>query len=117
MEGNDSHELRVQEKKATEELSKLPEAEKAVLQPALELQKQRNDLFLAFLSELRALEYKYDQQYTPLYNQRSELIKNTPHFWLKALKNNEMISTMIFDQDDELLKYIIDIKQCSIIQN
>lgn len=110
MEGNDSHELKLQEKKADEELSKLPEEEKVFVQPVLELQKQRNTLFLAFLGELRALEHKYDQQYTPLYEQRSQVIKNAPEFWLKVLKNNPLTSTMVFDQDEQLLKHLIDIK-------
>lgn len=110
MEGNDSHELKLQEKKAEDELSKLPEEEKAYVKPALELQKQRNTLFLTFLNELRALEYKYDQQYAPLYEQRSQIIKNAPSFWLKVLKNNPLTSTMIFEQDEELLKHLIDIK-------
>ena len=113
MEGNDSHELRAQEKKATEELSKLPEAERVQLQPTLDLQKQRNDLFLTFLGELRALEFKYDQQYAPLYDQRAEIVKTSPEFWLKVLKNNPMISTMIFEQDEELLKSLINIRHIS----
>ena len=113
MEGNDSHELRAQEKKATEELSKLPESERVLLQPTLDLQKQRNDLFLTFLDELRALEYKYDQQYAPLYDQRAEIVKNSPQFWLKAMRNNPMISTMIFEQDEELLKFLINISHIS----
>jgi nucleosome assembly protein 1-like 1 len=115
MEGNDSHELRVQETKAEEELSKLPEPEKVVLKPVLELQKQRNSLFLSFLDELRALEYKYDQKYQPLYDQRVEISKKTDGFWLKILKNNPMTSSMIFDQDENLLKYLIDIKHTSEI--
>lgn len=80
MEGNDSHELRLQEKKAETELSKLPEPEKQLISPLLSLQTQRNTLFLNFLSELRALEYKYDQKYLPLYNSRFEIIKNSPNF-------------------------------------
>lgn len=113
MEGNDNHELRVQEKKAAEEVSKLPESEKAILQPALDLQKQRNDLFLTFLNELRALEYRYDEEYGPLYDQRAEIVKESPQFWLKTLKNNPMLSTMIFEQDEELLKHLINIKHIS----
>lgn len=113
MEDNDSHELRSQEKKAEEELSKLPESDKAVLGPVLDLQKQRNTLFLQFLTDLRALEYKYDNLYNPLYTQRFEIAKTTPEFWLKAMRNNTMIATMIFDQDFELLKSLIDIRHIS----
>jgi nucleosome assembly protein 1-like 1 len=113
MEGNDSHELRVQERKAEEELSKLAETEKVVLAPVLELQKQRNTLFLQFLDDLRKLEFKYDSQYSPLYTQRSEIVKTTAEFWLKAMRNNSVIAAMIFDQDFELLKHLVDIRHIS----
>jgi nucleosome assembly protein 1-like 1 len=113
MEGNDSHELRVQEKKAVEELSKLPESDRTVLSPVLDLQKQRNTLFLTFLSELRALEFKYDQLYLPLYTQRSEIITRTPEFWLKVIKNNPLTSTLVFEQDEQLLKHLVDIRHFS----
>lgn len=110
MEGNDSQELKAQHKKAEEELSKLPAHEKQKIQPILELQLQRNVLYNQFLVELRALEYKYDQNYSPLYDQRAELLKTFSGFWLNAMKNNPLISSMIFDQDYELLKHITDIR-------
>lgn len=110
MEGRGSEDLKSQEAKAEAELLKLPEAEKTLLQPVLLLQKQRNDLYVRFLSELRALEYKYDQQYQPLYAQRSEVAKNTQDFWLKVFKNNPLTATMIFEQDEPLLKHLMDVK-------
>lgn len=110
MEGNDSQELKAQHKKAEEELSKLPQHEKQKIQPILELQMQRNVLYNQFLVELRALEYKYDQNYSPLYSQRAELLKTFSGFWLNAMKNNPLISSMVFEQDYELLKHITDIR-------
>ena len=113
MEGNDSHELRLQEQKAESELLKLPEADKLILTPVLDLQKQRNTLFLQFLTDLRKLEFRFDSLYNPIYAQRSEIVKNTPEFWLKAIRNNTVISEMIFDQDYDLLKHLIDVRHIS----
>ena len=110
MEGKDSHDLDTLQKKALEELSKLPEEEKAVIQSSLELQEQRNILHRAFLSELRTLENAYEQRYLPLYTQRSEIVKKTQDFWLKVLKNNPLTSTMICEQDEPLLVHLTDIK-------
>jgi nucleosome assembly protein 1-like 1 len=110
MESKDSQDLEAQQKRAEDALSKLPEPDRTVLQPALELQKQRNQLYLAFMDELRALEYTYDQKYEPIYSQRAELIKNTSEFWLKVLKNNPLVSTMIFEQDEQVLNHLTDIK-------
>lgn len=110
---HDSQDLQEQQKKAEEELSKLPEEEKATLNPILELQKQRDTLSLKFLKELRELEHHYDNQYLSLYTSRSTIAQNLPDFWLKVLKNNPLTSTMIFDQDEELLKYLTDIKHMS----
>ena len=57
MEGKDREELEAQAKRAEEELSKLPAEEKVILEPVLHLQRQRDELYTTFLSELRALEY------------------------------------------------------------
>lgn len=110
MEGNDSQDLKAQHKKAEEELSKLPQYEKQKIQPILELQQQRNSLYSQYLIELRALEYKYDQDYSPLYSQRAEILKTFPGFWLNAMRNNPLVASMIFDQDYELLKNLTEIK-------
>jgi nucleosome assembly protein 1-like 1 len=112
MEG-DLHELRIQEKQAEEELAKQPEQDRATLAPVLEIQKQRTSLFLNFISELQALHHKYDSLYEPLYSQRFELSKSAHEFWLKAMRNNSLVSTMIFDQDFELLRCLTNIRHIS----
>ena len=113
MDGGELHELRVQEQKAVEELAKQSEQDRAVLAPVLDLQKQRNSLFLNFISELQTLNYKFDKLYQPLDASRYELSKSVPEFWLKVMRNNDMISPMIFDQDFELLKCLTDIRHIS----
>lgn len=62
------------------------------------------------MEELRALENKYETLYTPMYSQRSELVKQVPGFWLKVLKDNRMTATFIYEQDEPLLKSLLDIK-------
>ena len=110
MEASDSQELEAHHKRAEAEVSKLPAHEKQNLQPILDLQLQRNQLYVQFLKELRELEFKYDTDYRPLYVQRSELLKNFNGFWLNAMRNNPMIASMIFDQDFDLLKHLVDVK-------
>lgn len=110
MEASDSHELEAIHKKAEAELSKLPANEKQKIQPILDLQLQRNKLYSQFLKELKELEFKYDTEYKPLYIQRSELLKNFNGFWLNAMRNHPMITSMIYDQDFDLLKYLTDVK-------
>lgn len=103
-------ELRKQEADAEKALEALPEEEKNKIQPILELQKQRDVIYLAYLEELRALENKYESQYQPLYQQRAEHIKHVPEFWLKVLKDNPMTSTFVYEQDEPLLKHLIDVR-------
>ena len=110
MEASDSQELEAQHKKAEAELSKLPVHEKQKIQPILELQLQRNHLYTQFLKELKELEVKYEKEYEPLYSQRSEQLKNFNGFWLNAMRNNHMIASMIFDQDYDLLKHLVEVK-------
>ncbi|CAG9312807.1 unnamed protein product [Blepharisma stoltei] len=103
-------EIHEQERKAQEAISALPEEEKQRLQPVLDLQKQRDSLYLAYLDELRALENKYDSLYAPLYVQRSQHTKQIAGFWLKALRSNPMTSTFLYEQDDPLLQHLVDIR-------
>lgn len=104
------HELRQQEQKAEELIFGLSEEEKLLAVPLLEIQKQRNTLYINYLAELRSLQEKYDQLYKPLYEQRKSFLANVPGFWFKALKNNTMSSTFVYEHDEELLQFLIDIK-------
>lgn len=45
-----------------------------------------------------------------MYTQRSEFAKQIPGFWLKVLKDNRMTATFIYEQDETLLKHLIDIR-------
>ena len=80
MEEFDYHELRLKEQKAESRLSKLPQADKLILARVLELQKQKNTLYLQYLTDLRELEYKFDCLYSPIFAQRLEIVKNKAEF-------------------------------------
>nr|Q5MGA9.2 RecName: Full=Nucleosome assembly protein 1;3; Short=OsNAP1;3; AltName: Full=Nucleosome assembly protein 1-like 3; Short=OsNAP1_L3 [Oryza sativa Indica Group] len=95
----------------------------------IEIQSQHDELEAKFLEEKSALEAKYHKLYGPLYSKRSEIVsgvlevegeteereeKGVPDFWLKAMKNNEILAEEIHESDEEALKYLKDIKWCRI---
>ena len=84
--------------------------QKPTLTQILDLQAQRNDLYEHYLAELRSLQAKYEEQYLPLYVQRTELTAGLEGFWLAALKFNSMVAAYISERDEDLLKYLTDIK-------
>uniref|UniRef100_A0A0E0C6P6 Uncharacterized protein n=1 Tax=Oryza meridionalis TaxID=40149 RepID=A0A0E0C6P6_9ORYZ len=81
----------------------------------MEIQSQHDELEAKFLEEKAALEAKYQKLYGPLYSKvfwAQE--KGVPDFWLKAMKNNEILAEEIHESDEEALKYLKDIKWCRI---
>ncbi|CAG9314630.1 unnamed protein product [Blepharisma stoltei] len=110
-EGNlNCHELRLQEKKAEEMIAKLSEEKKQVAIPLLEIQRQRNTLYLNYLQELKELQEKYEQSYQPLYEQRRALLSSVPGFWFKSIKNNTVSCEFLYEQDEALLQFLVDIR-------
>lgn len=83
---------------------------KPIITQLLDLQAQRNDLYEHYLAELRSLQAKYEEQYLPLYVQRTELAAGLDGFWLTALKFNSMVAAYISERDEDLLRYLSDIK-------
>ena len=113
MEDAENHELKVQEKKAQEVLATLPEEEKQLMTSVLELQKKRTDVYLEYLQELRQLENKYEAKYAPIFQERANLVREKPRYWLKVLKNNELSSSFVYDTDEPLLNHLVDIRYTS----
>jgi len=106
-------ELKAQEQKALEAASLLPEEERPLIHSILELQKHRDQVYSEYLSELRQLENKYEEKYCEIYSERAQLLWNKERYWLTVLKNNELSSSFVYPQDEELLKYLADIKYYS----
>lgn len=84
--------------------------QKPVLTQLLDLQSQRNELYERYLTEVRALQAKYDEMYSPLYQQRGELAASLDGFWLSAMKNNALIAAYVEPRDEELLQYLKDVR-------
>nr|GMD50525.1 nucleosome assembly protein 1;2 [Ipomoea batatas] len=100
-----------------------------------EIQTQHDELEAKFLEERAALEAKYQKLYQPLYTKRYEIVngivevegekaeavsmdqeddktaeKGVPHFWITAMKNNEVLAEEITERDEGALEYLKDIK-------
>ena len=106
----ESKKLADQHKKAESLLTKLSSDLQTYIGPMLELQKLRNFKYLDYTTELKHLEQRYEEQYSPLYSQRAEILKTFNGFWLKVIKNNPLCSSLIYPKDENLLHYLVDIK-------
>ncbi|CAN8274420.1 unnamed protein product [Cochlearia groenlandica] len=100
------------------------------LDAMMNLQLQYYDLEMEYAKELALLKAKYEKLYQPFYTKRFEIVngivevplapdeldqvKGVPSFWLTAFKNNDDISNVITESDEEALKYLNDIKWCKI---
>ncbi|KAG5591262.1 hypothetical protein H5410_041776 [Solanum commersonii] len=113
-------------------LEKLPKNIRMRVDVLREIQSQYNELEAQFLEEKAALEAKFHKLYEPLYNKRYEIVngvveagdegtveektnelagdKGIPHFWLLAMKNNEIIAKEITEKDEDALQYLKDVK-------
>ncbi|KAK4730012.1 hypothetical protein R3W88_023000 [Solanum pinnatisectum] len=113
-------------------LDKLPRNIRMRVDVLREIQSQYNELEAQFLEEKAALEAKFHKLYEPLYNKRYEIVngvveagdegtveeetnelegdKGIPHFWLLAMKNNEIIAKEITEKDEDALQYLKDVK-------
>ncbi|KAK6782360.1 hypothetical protein RDI58_020156 [Solanum bulbocastanum] len=113
-------------------LDKLPRNIRMRVDVLREIQSQYNELEAQFLEEKAALEAKFHKLYEPLYNKRYEIVnglveagdegtveeetnelagdKGIPHFWLMAMKNNEIIAKEITEKDEDALQYLKDVK-------
>ncbi|GMI89419.1 NUCLEOSOME/CHROMATIN ASSEMBLY FACTOR GROUP A 02, nucleosome assembly protein 1;2 [Hibiscus trionum] len=101
----------------------------------IEIQGRHDEVEAKFFEEKAALEAKYQKLYQPLYAKRYNIVngvgaaerttndmdmdlnedtateeKGVPHFWLIAMKNNEVLSEEITELDEGALKYLKDIK-------
>ncbi|TMW94801.1 hypothetical protein EJD97_009782 [Solanum chilense] len=113
-------------------LDKFPKNIRMRVDVLREIQSQYNELEAQYIEEKAALEAKFHKLYEPLYNKRCEIVngvgeagdesivgeetnesagdKVIPHFWLLAMKNNEIIAKEITEKDEDALQYLKDIK-------
>eukprot|EP00210_Caulerpa_lentillifera_P000124 g119.t1 len=83
-----------------------------------------------FLKERKALEEKYRLIFDPLFKERAEVVAGSgqfpdtceepglvPGFWLRVLKNGDMVGENISKRDEPILKYLLDIRNEPIEDN
>lgn len=101
----------------------------------MEIQRQHDELEANFFEERSALEVRYHELYEQLYTKRYEIVngvaemevttemksdaedknskeKGVPGFWLTAMKTNEVLADKIQECDEEVLKFLKDIRWC-----
>jgi len=104
------------------------------------LQLQTLEIEKKYFEEVHALECKYEKQYEPLMKKRAEIvngryepsgketefaedldeqslnntvdnsIKGIPDFWLTVFKNVDKIAATISDDDEKILKHLVDVR-------
>ncbi|CAA9990075.1 nucleosome assembly protein, putative [Plasmodium knowlesi strain H] len=108
-----------------EKMTDLTEEQKETLKKLKLYQKEYYDYESKFEYELFLLRQKYHDLYGPIYDKRREALvgngeakigtPNLPEFWLRALRNNNTVSHVIEDHDEEILVYLNDIR-CDYIK-
>eukprot|EP00252_Welwitschia_mirabilis_P014991 TRINITY_DN33096_c0_g1_i1.p1 TRINITY_DN33096_c0_g1~~TRINITY_DN33096_c0_g1_i1.p1 ORF type:complete len:360 (+),score=107.44 TRINITY_DN33096_c0_g1_i1:54-1082(+) len=117
-------------------IEQLPPKVKRRVEALKELQSQFDELEAKFFEERAALEAKYQKLYEPYYSKRTEIVngdtevtdvkegkegqesnqdttneeKGIPEFWLTAMKNIDVLAMQITSKDEEVLKFLKDIK-------
>ncbi|OIW18494.1 hypothetical protein TanjilG_13246 [Lupinus angustifolius] len=52
------------------------------------------------------IEQKYNEIRKPVYENRDQIIKSVPDFWLTAFLNHPALGQLLNDEDEEILKYL-----------
>eukprot|EP00695_Tsukubamonas_globosa_P003065 TRINITY_DN451_c0_g1_i2.p1 TRINITY_DN451_c0_g1~~TRINITY_DN451_c0_g1_i2.p1 ORF type:complete len:381 (-),score=229.92 TRINITY_DN451_c0_g1_i2:89-1156(-) len=103
------------------------------------LEEQYKKLNAQYEEEIRQLRKKYEEMYKPLYTRRSEIvtgaseptaeeapavegaeagdIKGIPEFWLRAMLNNDILSSTITERDQGALKFLQNVAVEDIADN
>lgn len=78
------------------------------------LSEKRGELDYFYREARLALEKKFHEMCTPLYEQRSLLVsandEELESFWMRVLKNHPLISNLITEADEPLLSALVDVK-------
>ena len=60
--------------------------------------------------EILKIDQKYDKLRQPFYKKRHEHIAKIPNFWYRTLVNHPQISSIITEEDEEILKHLTEIE-------
>jgi len=69
--------------------------------------------------EILEVEKKFNQKRQPLFQQRANLIKTIPNFWINALSNHPQLMTLITEHDEDLLQSLtsLDVEEFDDIKS
>mmetsp|Transcript_21861 Transcript_21861/g.39862 ORF Transcript_21861/g.39862 Transcript_21861/m.39862 type:complete len:339 (+) Transcript_21861:1727-2743(+) len=98
--------LKEQELNAEAKIAEQPEAVRPIYQKLLDNQRARDNIYQAYLAELRAINLRYEPQYFEFFNKRTELADKVDDFWLTVLKNNPITGETIVTKDEPLLRFL-----------
>lgn len=103
-------------------LDSLPESVRKNVQSLRDVQTECDAVRAEHLKEKKALEEKYRLIYEPLFGKRKLLVVGdggdataaepgvVPGFWLRVLKNPDMVGDHVTRRDEPILKYLMDIR-------
>ncbi|XP_042436471.1 NAP1-related protein 2-like [Zingiber officinale] len=55
------------------------------------------------------IEQKYNEIRRPIYRRRNEIIQSIPDFWLTAFLSHPVISDLVTEEDQKILKYLVSL--------
>eukprot|EP01112_Ceratiomyxa_fruticulosa_P020819 TRINITY_DN719_c0_g1_i4.p1 TRINITY_DN719_c0_g1~~TRINITY_DN719_c0_g1_i4.p1 ORF type:complete len:318 (-),score=110.16 TRINITY_DN719_c0_g1_i4:168-992(-) len=87
----------------------LSPAEEAALNKLTQIQDEIEKLNDEATEEILKIEKKYNQKRTPFYGRRSEIIKQIPNFWLKAIQNHDSLADLLSEEDKKVFESLQDI--------
>eukprot|EP00002_Diphylleia_rotans_P007828 TRINITY_DN174_c0_g1_i1.p2 TRINITY_DN174_c0_g1~~TRINITY_DN174_c0_g1_i1.p2 ORF type:complete len:330 (-),score=125.07 TRINITY_DN174_c0_g1_i1:366-1355(-) len=91
----------------------LPAPVKERVEKLLALQGEHDAITAKLEKEITEIERRYAAQYQPFYAKRVEILNDgeaLPDFWLTAMKRNEFVASSITEKDEDVLKYLDDVK-------
>jgi nucleosome assembly protein 1-like 1 len=102
------------EKLANDAIAALPEEVQTNVKQLQTLQQQYSSLKDQFVAELLQLHLKYDELYTPIFEERRKIVNvepnGIPQFWRTVLSQSELGVDMIQERDLDSLNYITDVR-------
>lgn len=116
-------------------LESLPEAVRDNVVKLRDVQSECDVVRGQYLKEKKELEEKYNKVYGPLFDQRATLVVGegtsieeyaaaadtdpgaVPGFWLRVLKNPDMVSEHVTRRDEPILKYLLDLRTEQLADN
>ncbi len=79
------------------------------LKKVIEIQNKINDIISEEHVKMREIAVQYQQKRAPLQVERREALKTVPHFWALVLSSHDLVSHMMTEEDQDMLKYCVNV--------